>query len=99
MIRKNPRQPRFSARLFSLSAIALSLFAFLLFCAPAYAQLSGKGQLTGRIADSNVSTTTQSTGAGDYSMPTLDPGIYTVTVTVNGFEKLVQKNVHINALE
>jgi hypothetical protein len=46
-----------------------------------------------------VSVTTTSTSAGDYEVSTLDPGVYTVTVSVNGFEKLTQKNVQVNALE
>ncbi|HEV2578910.1 MAG TPA: carboxypeptidase-like regulatory domain-containing protein [Acidobacteriaceae bacterium] len=47
----------------------------------------------------SVSTKTTTTSAGDFSLPTLDPGDYTVTVTASGFEKLVQENVHVNALE
>jgi hypothetical protein len=47
----------------------------------------------------SVSTTTTSTSAGDYNLSTLDPGIYTVVVTAPGFEKLIQKDVHVNALE
>jgi hypothetical protein len=46
-----------------------------------------------------VSVTTTTTGAGDYSVSTLDPGLYTVTVTAQGFEKLTQQNVQVNALE
>ncbi len=46
-----------------------------------------------------VATKTTSTSAGDYSVPTLDPGIYTVVVTAPGFESLTQQNVHVNALE
>jgi hypothetical protein len=46
-----------------------------------------------------VVTKTVSTSAGDYVVSTLDPGVYTVTVTAAGFEKLVQENVHVNALE
>lgn len=46
-----------------------------------------------------VSTTTTTTSSGDFSLPTLDPGDFTVTVTANGFQKLVQQNVHVNALE
>ena len=46
-----------------------------------------------------VATTTTSTAAGDFAIETLDAGIYTITVTANGFEKLTQKDVHVNALE
>lgn len=46
-----------------------------------------------------VATTTTSTSAGDYSVATLDPGMYTVTITAPGFQKLTQKNIQVNALE
>ena len=46
-----------------------------------------------------IALTTTSTSAGDYSISTLDPGIYTVTTSAPGFEKLTQQNVHVNALE
>jgi len=46
-----------------------------------------------------VATTTTSTSAGDYSVSTLDAGVYTITVTAAGFEKLTQKNVQVNSLE
>jgi hypothetical protein len=41
---------------------------------------------------------TKSTGTGDYNFSNLDPGIYTVTTVVQGFEKLTQQNIHVNAL-
>ena len=47
----------------------------------------------------SIATTTTSTSAGDYAVETLDAGVYTITVTASGFEKLTQKNVHVNALE
>ncbi len=47
----------------------------------------------------HISTTTTSTGAGDYAVSTLDPGLYTVTVSATGFSKLTQNNVQVNALE
>jgi hypothetical protein len=46
-----------------------------------------------------ITTTTTTTGAGDFNFPNLDPGIYTVTTTAKGFEKLTQKGIHVNALE
>ena len=46
-----------------------------------------------------ITTTTKSTAAGDYNLSDLDPGIYTIVTTSQGFQKLTQQNVHINALE
>ena len=46
-----------------------------------------------------ISTTTKSSGAGDYNFPNLDPGVYSVTTIASGFEKLSQQNIHVNALE
>jgi hypothetical protein len=117
MIRNNITSSRTAAWSFRLSAAAFSLFAMLvLMCGTASAQLSGKGAVSGTVADpsgaavpgativitkdaTGVSTTTTSTSAGDYSVTTLDPGTYTIVVTANGFEKLTQKNVDVNALE
>jgi len=47
----------------------------------------------------NISVTTTATSSGDFQVSTLDPGVYTITVTASGFQKLVQKNVQVNALE
>ncbi len=56
-----------------------------------------------QVAATNISNgitaTTTSTGTGNYLFSDLDPGIYTVTVTAQGFKKLVQQNIHVNALE
>ena len=41
----------------------------------------------------------KSTGAGFYSISSLDPGVYTVTVTVSGFQNYVQENVRLDALQ
>jgi hypothetical protein len=46
-----------------------------------------------------ITTNTTTTSAGAYNFANLDPGIYTVTISAKGFEKLVQQNVHVNALE
>jgi hypothetical protein len=46
-----------------------------------------------------VTTSTTSTSTGDYTLATLDAGKYTITVTANGFEKLIQQNVQVNTLE
>jgi hypothetical protein len=58
---------------------------------------------TATIAATNlatgITTTTNTTGSGDFSFPNLDPGIYTVTTTAQGFQKLVHTNIHVNAME
>jgi hypothetical protein len=46
-----------------------------------------------------VETNTTSTSSGNYSVSTLDPGNYTVTVSASGFQTLTQQNVQVNALE
>ena len=46
-----------------------------------------------------LTVTTKSTGSGDYNFSNLDPGIYTVTVTAQGFAKQTQQNIHVNATE
>jgi hypothetical protein len=47
----------------------------------------------------NITTTAKTTGAGAYNFSNLDPGIYTVTVTAQGFAKQAQENIHVNAME
>jgi hypothetical protein len=59
----------------------------------ANAEVSAKNDATG------ISTSTKTTGAGDYNLSNLDPGIYTITTTAEGFETLTQMNVHVNAME
>ncbi len=50
--------------------------------------------------NANGATVTRtSTGGGDFTLSPLDAGIYTVTTTMAGFEKITQQNVHVNALE
>lgn len=46
-----------------------------------------------------TSVTTKSNNAGSYSVSPLDPDIYTVAVTAQGFQRVSQENVHVNALE
>jgi hypothetical protein len=46
-----------------------------------------------------ITTTVPSTGTGSYTFANLDPGIYRVTITAQGFGKLVQENIHVNAME
>ena len=46
-----------------------------------------------------ITTTTTTTGAGSYDFVNLDAGIYSVTTTAKGFERLLQENIHVNATE
>ncbi|WP_348269884.1 carboxypeptidase-like regulatory domain-containing protein [Edaphobacter paludis] len=41
----------------------------------------------------------QTTGSGFYSVASLDPGVYTVTVTAPGFQAYSQENVNLDALQ
>jgi hypothetical protein len=50
-------------------------------------------------ASTGVSTSQKSTGGGFYSISSLDPGKYTVTVSANGFSRYVQQNVTLDALQ
>jgi hypothetical protein len=43
--------------------------------------------------------TTKSSESGDFSVPALDPDIYTLTVSAAGLATTTQENIHVNALE
>ncbi len=47
---------------------------------------------------SKVSTTRKSTSAGLFSITPLIPGVYTLTVTAQGFTTLTQQNLEVNGL-
>ncbi|SEG48109.1 Carboxypeptidase regulatory-like domain-containing protein [Bryocella elongata] len=96
-------------------AVALFLALLLLSGGSALAQLAGKGAISGTVLDptgaavpgatitatsiaNGVSTKAVSTSSGDFTV-SLDPGAYSVTVSASGFEKLVQNNITVNALE
>ncbi|MDQ2774409.1 MAG: carboxypeptidase regulatory-like domain-containing protein [Acidobacteriota bacterium] len=49
--------------------------------------------VTAVSAATNIATSTLSTGAGNYNIPELPPGMYTVRVELAGFKELVQENV------
>jgi len=46
-----------------------------------------------------IATTTTTTGTGNYTFSNLDPGIYTVTTSSKGFQKQIQQDLHVNAME
>jgi hypothetical protein len=107
----------FSApRLRRAASVCFFFAALLLVTASAFAQLAGKGAITGTVTDptgavvpgatitatntaTGLATTQTSSSAGDFSMSTLDPGVYTVVVKASGFETITQNDIHINALE
>jgi hypothetical protein len=49
--------------------------------------------------DTNTATVRTTTSAGDFNITPLTPGLYTVTVTAKGFEKYVQENITVNAIQ
>jgi hypothetical protein len=55
--------------------------------------------VTALRVDTNVATVRLTTSAGDYNITPLTPGLYTITVTAKGFEKYVQENVTVNAIQ
>jgi hypothetical protein len=50
-------------------------------------------------AETNETTVRTTTGAGDFNVTPLTPGVYTVTITAQGFRTFVQQNVTVNALQ
>ena len=46
-----------------------------------------------------ISSAIKSSASGDFLFSDLDPGVYTVTTAAQGFQKLTQENLHVNALE
>lgn len=55
--------------------------------------------LTAVNSANGITATVKSTASGDFLFSNLDPGIYTVTATAQGFEKLTQQNLHVDAME
>ena len=54
--------------------------------------------ITATNQSSGVSSTRSASSAGVYEITPLIPGIYTITVTAEGFETLKQKNVLVNGM-
>ena len=81
----------------------------------ASAQLAGKGAIRGTVTDTtgaaipgativitnlatNVKQTLVSTGAGDYDA-SLDPGKYSIAISLTGFKTFVQQSVQVDGLQ
>jgi hypothetical protein len=56
-------------------------------------------QVTAINAGTNVTSSTVSNGAGNYVIPNLFPGTYTLQVKLNGFETFVRPSVILNSTE
>jgi len=54
--------------------------------------------VTATDAATNVSTSRDTSSAGDYTIAPLPPGIYSVKVTAKGFKSLTQENLAVDAL-
>ncbi|HJZ71496.1 MAG TPA: TonB-dependent receptor [Vicinamibacterales bacterium] len=54
--------------------------------------------VTATNADTGIETIRQTTAAGVYSLAPLSPGRYTVTVTLDGFQRFVRDGVVVDAL-
>src|ERR1700730_18080067 len=65
----------------------------------AVADVSGKSVAAALIqvigADTGLTRQTSSSGTGDFSIPVLPAGRYTLTVQKAGFSKLEQKNLNV----
>lgn len=98
-----------------VTGLLLLMAATVFLSRPAAAQLAGKGSINGKVSDStgaaiqgaslvitnngtNTKQTTVSTGSGDYSF-SLDPGRYTLVVSMKGFKGYTQENVNVDALQ
>ena len=82
---------------------------------PAYAQSGGTSSITGNVTDnsggvipgasitavdaSGVKYETVSNSQGGFTIPSLTPGTYKVTVTLQGFKTFVAENVRVAVLE
>jgi len=59
----------------------------------------GGATVTVTLVNQNTSTIRTTTGAGDYNVTPLTPGVYSITVTAKGFQTYVQQNVVVDALQ
>lgn len=46
-----------------------------------------------------IKTAGKTNGAGAYNFPALEPGLYSLEISAQGFESLKQENIHVNAME
>jgi len=115
MIETTMTEKRFETAVGWMTCLALALCLTLFWSAPAVAQVSGatmSGLITdpsgAGIPNANVSIKNTGTGEvrevptngdGFYSAPNLLPGIYEVTITAQGFNKVVQKGITLTVGE
>ncbi|WP_420238945.1 carboxypeptidase regulatory-like domain-containing protein [Telmatobacter bradus] len=56
-------------------------------------------EVTATSAATGIKTAGKTNGAGIYTFSALDPGLYTLEISAQGFESLKQENIHVNAME
>src|SRR5262245_54426095 len=57
----------------------------------------GGAELSAVHRDTNASTKSVATAAGEYNVPNLVPGVYRIEITAPGFKRFVQQNVVVAA--
>src|SRR5215471_13400242 len=65
---------------------------------PSGARLPGVTVTITNVA-TNVATPTTTNGEGEYAIPFLTPGTYTVTVELSGFKKVVREGVEVRVAD
>lgn len=65
---------------------------------PIHAMLPG-AVVTATAPDIGMTRSTTTNSAGDFVLPNLPPGTYTITVEVSGFSKLSKSGVYLNAAD
>jgi hypothetical protein len=56
-------------------------------------------EVTVQNTATSVKTVNKTNNAGSYTFSALDPGIYSLMVKAQGFQTLLQENIHVNAME
>lgn len=58
-----------------------------------------RAEVSATLVNTGETNTQKTTGAGFFSLTALKPGVYTVTIVAPGFERYVQENVRLDALQ
>ena len=58
-----------------------------------------RAEVSATLVSTGETNTQKTTGAGFFSLAALKPGVYTVTIVAPGFERYVQENLRLDALQ